>query len=335
MAEPPTTDTVLMVRPAAFGHNAETAGTNAFVAPHAGELSDEAQRLARREFDALAGRLDDAGVRTVVVEDTPEPQTPDAVFPNNWVSFHGDGTVVLYPMLAPSRRTEVRPDVVALVERALGVRWARVLDLTPLAERGAFLEGTGSLVLDRPARVAFACRSPRTTDEALAAFAGPLGYRVHAFHAHDQRGHGVYHTNVMMALGADFAVCCLGCVPDDGERDRLRRALGDGGRELIEISVPQRDRFAGNVLALRTTGGEPRVVLSARALASLDPPQRRALERHGGLVAPDLQTIEDVAGGGARCMLAEVFLPAPGPDPDRDPGSGQGPPPRRDARPSP
>jgi hypothetical protein len=302
-----TTAAVLMIRPRSFGYNAETAATNAFLAPDAAARVGDIERRAEDEFDAFVDRLANAGVEVVVDHDTALPRTPDAVFPNNWISFHDSGHVVLYPMLAPSRRDEVRPDVVAHVERALGVRWPDVVDLTHLAQQGAFLEGTGSLVLDRPERLALACRSPRTTDDALAAFAQRMDHHILAFDAADPRGAPVYHTNVMMAIGETFAVACTECVPDPDQRRRLELALTRGGRELIHISIAQRDRFAGNVLALASASGDPLVALSRRALDSLDRDQRAALHRHGITVAPDLTTIEDVAGGSARCMLAEVF----------------------------
>lgn len=307
MCESRTTSTVLMVRPRSFGYNAETAGTNAFLAAHASSV-DEVEARAEREFDAFVELLEGRGVRVIACDDRPEPRTPDAVFPNNWVSFHADGRVVLYPMLAPSRRAEVRRDIIERVERACGVRW-RVVDLTGLAERGEFLEGTGSLVLDRARRLAFACRSARTTPGALDAFASEMGYEVVAFDAVDPRGMPVYHTNVMMALGADFAVVCFDAIGADADRTIVRARLEDGGLDVIPITVAQRDRFAGNMLSVRTMGGAALIVMSRRALASLDRAHIGALERHGEIVAPDLETIEDVGGGSARCMLGEVFTP--------------------------
>ena len=310
MAEQQTTSTVLMIRPRSFGFNAETAGTNAFLAAHASSVTAEVERLAEAEFDAFAELLVSKGVRVLAYEDAPEPRTPDAVFPNNWVSFHADGRVVLYPMLALNRRAEVRRDIVGLVERELSAHWS-TLDLTALAAQGHFLEGTGSLVLDRVRHVAYASRSPRTTPEGLATFSDRMGYEVVAFDALDSRGTPVYHTNVMMALGEAFAVVCFESVAGDADRARVRSRLEEGGFEIVTISIAQRDSFAGNMLALRNEAGDPFIVMSRRARGSLEPGQVSALERHGEIVAPGLEAIEDVGGGSARCMLAEVFLPQP------------------------
>jgi hypothetical protein len=195
-------DAVLMIRPARFAANPETADSNRFQRT---EAIADAATAALREFDALARGLANAGVGVVVAEDSLEPAKPDACFPNNWVSFHADGTVVLYPMMAPSRRAERRREPIAAIERA-GYRVARTIDLSPLEARGEFLEGTGSLVLDRPRRIAYACRSPRTTAVALAEFSAALGYRIVAFDAQGPDGRPAYHTNVLMAIGEGFAV---------------------------------------------------------------------------------------------------------------------------------
>lgn len=308
MGEQRTTSIVLMIRPRSFGFNAETAGTNAFLAAHASAAPAEAERLAEKEFDAFAELLVSKGVRVLAYDDVPEPRTPDAVFPNNWISFHGDERAVLYPMLATNRRAEVRREVVERVERDLSAHW-RTVDLTGLASRGAFLEGTGSLVLDRARHVAFACRSARTTPEGLATFAERMGYEIVAFDALDSRGTPVYHTNVMMALGDAFVVVCFDSMARDADRTRVRQRLDEGGLEIVPISVDQRDCFAGNMLAVRSEGGAPLIVMSRRALGSLEAAQVSTLERHGEIVAAGLETIEDIGGGSARCMLAEVFPP--------------------------
>ncbi len=296
---------VLMVRPAHFGWNPETAESNRF--QHAGAGTGEAVAAAR-EFDTLAARLDEAGVQVVVADDSAEPVKPDACFPNNWVSFHADGSVVLYPMLAPSRRAERRAEPVAAVERA-GFRVTRTVDLSPLELRGEFLEGTGSLVLDRPSRTAYACLSPRTTAAALAEFSATLGYRIVAFDALGPDGRPAYHTNVLMAVGEGVAVLCVEAIPDVKSRAAVVGALAQSGHEVIEISVAEMGSFAGNLLMLRARDGGARIALSEAAWRGLAPENRRRLERHGGIVASPIPTIEWLGGGSVRCMLAEVFLP--------------------------
>jgi hypothetical protein len=303
--ESQSADAVLMVRPACFGTNPETADSNRF--QHAERIADDAI-LAVREFDGLVRRLADAGVEVVAVEDPPEPAKPDACFPNNWVSFHADGTVVLYPMLAPSRRAERRAEHLAAVERA-GFRIARTVDLSALEAHGEFLEGTGSLVLDRVARVAYACWSPRTTADALARFCAALGYRAVAFDALGPDGRPVYHTNVLMAVGAGFAVLGAGAIPDPAQRAAVLDELADSGHEVIEIDVDEVSHFAGNLLALRARDGGARIALSETAWRALAPAKRARLERHGSIVVAPIPTIEWEGGGSVRCMIAEIFLP--------------------------
>jgi hypothetical protein len=294
-----------MVRPARFGANPETAGSNRFQQSGAAP-GDAAAALA--EFDALARRLSDTGVEVVVADDSSEPAKPDACFPNNWVSFHADGSVVLYPMMAPSRRAERRPEIVDRLRRA-GFRVNRIVDLAPLEARGEFLEGTGSLVLDRPCRIAYACRSPRTTAAALADFSAALGYRVLAFEAFGPDGRPAYHTNVVMAIGRRFAVVCSAAVRDATQRAAVLGELEDTGHEIIEIEVPEMHGFAGNVLALASRAGDALLAASETAWQSLAPGKRRRLERHGEIVTAAIPTIERLGGGSVRCMLAEVFLP--------------------------
>ena len=308
-AEAQCADAVLMVRPARFGWNPETAESNRF--QRAGTETGEAVTAAR-EFDALAARLAGAGVKVIVADDSPEPAKPDACFPNNWVSFHADGTVVLYPMLAPSRRAERRPEVIDQVKRA-GFHVSRIIDLSLLERRGEFLEGTGSLVLDRPSRTAYACGSPRTTPAALAEFAARLGYRVVAFDALGPDRRPAYHTNVLMAVGEGVAVLCAEAIPDAARRAAVLAALAESGHELIEIDAAEMGCFAGNLLMLRARDGGARIALSEAAWQALAPDKRRRLERHGGIVAASIPTIERLGGGSVRCMLAEIFLPREAP----------------------
>jgi hypothetical protein len=301
-------DAVLMVRPARFGSNPETAASNRFQqsGPDA-----EASATAQREFDGLAARLAAAGVRVHVALDSAEPAKPDACFPNNWVSFHADGTVVLYPMMAPSRRAERRPELVAELAHA-GYRVARTLDLSDWEARGEFLEGTGSLVLDRCHRIAYACRSPRTTPAALADFAARLGYRVVAFDARGPAGEPLYHTNVLMAIGEGFSVLCAEAIADPGERAAVLRELESAGHEPVLIGTGEMHGFAGNLLALRAADGRQLIAMSDAARDSLAPESRAALARHGRIVTAPIPVIERHGGGSVRCMIAEVFLPRAG-----------------------
>lgn len=296
---------VLMIRPAAFGVNPETVATNAFQAATAQD--EDVRESAKAEFDGVVAALERAGVEAIVVEDLADPPKPDAVFPNNWLSLHHDGTAVLYPMLSPLRRRERRRDVIAAVEvRGFVVR--RVLDLTGWESSELFLEGTGSMVLDHQTRVAYACLSPRTNPRPLEQFATELGYRPHVFRATGPGGEDLYHTNVLMCVGTGFAAACLEAVPDAVERRGLRESLLGGG-ELVELDRSQMNSFAGNMLALRSSDGAPIVAMSGTAWNALRPGQRAQLERQGAIVTAALPTIERCGGGSLRCMLAEVFLP--------------------------
>jgi hypothetical protein len=293
-----------MVRPRAFGVNRQTAATNRFQC-QLSSLPAECRARATAEFDAVAGALDTAGVLPEVFDDTEMPETPDAVFPNNWVSFHGSGQLVLYPMHAPNRRLERRRDILdGLGDR--GFRWQEVVDLAGLEGQALALEGTGSLVLDRPRRVAYAALSARTHPAALDEFGQRTGYRVHAFRTSDG-GVPVYHTNVMLALGSRFAVVCAAVVDDRAERDALLAAIDATGREIIRIDAWQMHEFAANLLEL-DAGGRPVIALSARALRAFNAAQRRRLEAHAELLPVPLPVIEG-GGGSLRCMLAEIFVP--------------------------
>lgn len=304
--EPQTAAAVIMVRPAAFGFNAEAARSNAFAA--AGDIAD-VQARALAEFDALAAALSGAGVEVVVVEDEPDPPCPDAVFGNNWMSFHADGTAVLYPLAGGSRRCERRPEAVEARLRDSGLKVERWLDLSWLEPRDIYLESTGSLVLDRPNRIAYACLSARTHPGALDEFEVLTGYRTHRFTARDRAGRPAYHTNVVMSLGARFAAVSLEMV-DEAERAPLRTALEQSGRTVIDLGRDQVSAFAANILELRTLSGSSVVAMSTGALNTLADDQRRLIEELGGpIVHAAIPTIEQVGGGGVRCMLTEAPLP--------------------------
>jgi hypothetical protein len=300
---------VLLVRPVAFHGNPQTVDSNAFQRPPVAANPAADQAAAAVEFAGLVEALRAAGVETIVADDTARPSTPDSIFPNNWVSFHADGTAVLYPMMAPNRRGERRRDILESLSSMHGFRIERVLDLASHESEGRFLEGTGSMVLDRVNRVAYACLSARTDLEVLAEAAQLLDYEPIAFVAADAGGVPVYHTNVLMCIGGDFAVLCEAAIGDAGQRAAVRRRLEQTGHEVIPISYEQMTSFAGNMLELAGAGGERLLALSARALDALDPEQRATLEARCRLVPVPVATIEASGGGSVRCMLAEIHLP--------------------------
>lgn len=302
-----TCNHVMMVRPARFLSNPQTRASNGFQPRQAQLDAITSQSAALHEFDQYAAALRAAGVAVLVVEDSLEPHTPDALFPNNWVSFHANGDVLLYPMEAPNRRFE--RDGVALAQIGRRFAVARTVDLSARERRAEFLEGTGSLVLDREQHVAYVCHSSRSHPHAMADFSAHTGYRAHWFHASDGAGLPIYHTNVMMSVGSRLAVVCLEAVRDAAERAALRAALEHSGKRIVEISLGQMGEFAGNMLELKTLHGNPVWALSRRAWRALLPDQRAMLAADGEPVIAALDTIERLGGGGARCMLAEIFLP--------------------------
>ncbi len=305
--ESQSTDTVLTVQPLRFGFNPETAESNRFQSDEAGGA--DAQQRALAEYTGLVQALSGAGVRVIEIADTPEPHTPDAVFPNNWITTHADGTVVVYPMEAANRRLERRRDVVERLASVEGFDVRALLDLSFAESRGRYLEGTGGLVLDRPNRVAYAARASRTDPGLVAEFCRRLDYEAVTFTATDDKGFPIYHSNVMMCIGTHFAVVCLESIRAAGERQRLAERLAGGGHEIVEISLGQVARFAGNMLELRAAGGEPLLAMSAQAEQALSDAQRSALSAHAEIVSAPIDTIERLAGGSVRCMLAEIHLP--------------------------
>lgn len=302
-----TTRHLLMIRPRHFGPNRQTAASNQFQQATTHTPADLSAK-AMREFDGVVTALDRAGVQTFVVADVPGAGTPDAVFANNWMSTHCDGTVVLYPMAAANRRTERRPDILGRLVAGSGVHVRRLIDLSELEQSGSYLEGTGSLVLDRPRRTAFAARSSRTHEVALTEFARLTGYRVVVFSASVGAGQAVYHTNVLMSLGRHVAVLCSDAITDPAERQAVCAELAASNRRLLTVSAGQVLQFAANCLEVDSPGG-PVLLLSETALRSLQLEQRRVLERYTALLPVDVATIEHVGGGSVRCMLAEIYLP--------------------------
>lgn len=311
MQEPQTTNTVLMIRPARFRSNPQTAASNAFQQTNPDHDAVAVQRLAEQEFEALEGALKQAGVNVVVYADTPSPDKPDAVFPNNWLSTHADGSVVLYPMQAANRRIERRPEIVTDLAAANGLMIADIVDLSDAEQQGHFLEGTGSMVLDRAHRIVYACLSPRTHRDILSTWCARFGYEAVTFAAFSN-GQPIYHTNVMMSIGARQAIVCLESIEAAHERDQVRARLEATGHEIIEITPAQMNAFAGNMLELTSANGEAVIVMSQRACDSLDDAQRARISKNARIVSAPITTIEDHAGGGVRCMLAEIFLPKKG-----------------------
>jgi hypothetical protein len=306
MSEQQSTTDVLMIRPAHFAGNPETAASNPFQQPPSGT---DLQAAALAEFEGLVRALESAGVIVHVFDDRPEPATPDAIFPNNWVSFHADGTVVLYPMLAENRRKERRTDVLERLGSEARFRVRRIVDLTQHECDGKFLEGTGSLVLDRVHRVAYACLSARTDLDVLGDFAQQLDYDLVAFEARDRAGVAIYHTNVLLTIGERFASVCSASIRED-ERAAVLDALRTTGHTIVDLSHEQMSAFAGNMLELRTRAAGTIVAMSQVALESLSAAQRDTLQSLSGpIVASAVPTIERYGGGSVRCMIAEVHLP--------------------------
>ena len=306
--EPQLANGVLMIRPVRFESNPMTAESNKFQGRSKATPAQQ-NRQAQREFDTLADALRDAGVAVVVVNDTIEPHTPDSIFPNNWISLHNDGRVVLYPMQAPNRRTERRLDIIEQLGSEYGYVVRDIIDLSAHENAGHFLEGTGSMVLDRANHVAYACLSSRTQLDPLGDFAQRMDYDVVTFDAVDRNGVPIYHTNVLMNIGERIAVICDAAIPDDEQRAAVLRRLRDTGHEVVSLSYDQLDAFAGNMLELRDADGARVTAMSQQAYDSLDTRQLECLRVNGRVVRAAIDNIEASAGGSVRCMLAEIHLP--------------------------
>jgi hypothetical protein len=304
-----------MVRPKHFGYNAQTAGTNRFqqLGPDGRGVAAEVAQHALQEFDAFAAALAAEGVKVCVAPDSDSPRKPDAVFPNNWVSFHADGTVVLYPMHAENRRAERRSEIIDAVVRDTGFQVRRRLDLTRHEDEGRFLEGTGSLVLDHRARVAYASRSPRTDETVAREWAAEMGFELELFDATDASGTPIYHTNVLMYVGTRVAVVALEAIAP-ADRDRVSSRLSASGLEVIPITYAEMGAFAGNMLEVGSwdeyLGDFTILVMSETARHALATPKYvRLYSSVDAVLAVPIEVIERHGGGSVRCMLAEVFLP--------------------------
>jgi hypothetical protein len=305
-----TTDTVLMIRPAAFGYNKQTAGNNYFQHPENSSPTD-IQHRALTEFTAAVEKLTANGVNVFTVDDTVEPHTPDSIFPNNWISFHDDGTIILYPMFAPNRRLERRPDIIEKL-RKNGFKINKTIDYSPFELENRYLEGTGSMVLDRANHIAYAALSERTDEKILRRYCTDMQYRpvvFSAFQTVNGRRLPVYHTNVMMSIADTFAVVCLQSVDKKEDRTQLEKAILDTQKEIIEITEQQLHCFAGNILQIENREGKKILAISETAFRSLSASQIQRIGRRCDILRFDVPAIESAGGGGIRCMIAEVFLP--------------------------
>lgn len=299
-----TTNHILMIRPVDFKFNEQTAGNNKF---QVASTDADVQQQALIEFDGFVNLLRSNSVDVTVIDDTLDPATPDSIFPNNWVSFHDDGAVFLYPMFSENRRAERRKDII----ESLGEKFQlnHISDLSFFEQQVLFLEGTGSMVLDRDNKIAYACLSVRTDEEVLNNFCMLTGYIPVSFQAIDQSRFPIYHTNVMMCIGDRFAVICLDSIPNLQERELVKHSLIGTGKEIIEINFDQMNRFAGNMLQVKNNKDESLLVMSEQAYKALKHTQIDILEKYAKLIYAPLYTIEKNGGGSARCMLAEVHLP--------------------------
>lgn len=293
-----------MIRPVNFGFNEETAVNNAF---QVRDKENDVHKQALKEFEDFVNVLRSNGVDVMVVDDTPSPHTPDSIFPNNWVSFHHDGTLVLYPMYAENRRAERKQQVLDAVESRFKV--SQKIDLTSFENEGKFLEGTGSMVLDRERKLAYACISPRTSERVLLEFCGRTAYKPVFFGAKDAKGKDIYHTNVMMCVGDRYVVICLESITNESERKGVIDVIRHSGKEIVEISFDQMNHFAGNMLQVKNDKGEKLLVMSTQAYESLSDEQKKVLEGYNRIIHSPLTVIERNGGGSARCMMAEIHLP--------------------------
>ena len=301
-----TTDTVLMIEPAAFGFNAETAQNNYF---QINSENAETQTKALQEFNNFVEKLRSKGINVITVKDTLEPHTPDSIFPNNWISMHQDGTVVLYPMCAVNRRWERRNDILEILKRNFSVK--EIIDLSAPENDGKFLEGTGSMIFDHDNKLAYGSVSLRLDEQLFREFCEKFGFEPVVFHSYQTANNErlpIYHTNVMMCVADQFVVICLDCIDDETERVKVVNAIVNSGKEIIEISESQMQQFAGNMLQVQNAEGKKFLVMSQSAYQSLTLEQISNIEKYSEIIYSDLETIETNGGGSARCMLAEVFL---------------------------
>jgi hypothetical protein len=305
------TNTILMIEPVSFGFNEQTAVNNYFQ-NRLDKDSNSIQQNALNEFRRMVTELRENGVNVLVLQDTPNPHTPDSIFPNNWISFHEDKTVAVYPMFAQNRREERREEDVFQMLEEKGFLVDEIIDYTSAEEEDIFLEGTGSIILDRVNKIAYAAISPRTDEELFIEFCEDFEYTPVTFTAYQTVGgerKPIYHTNVMMCVADDYAVICLNTLDDKQELKTVTEALVNSGKEIIDITEEQMNKFAGNMLQIGGMGESKFLVMSKTAYDSLSSEQIKAIEKYNPIIAPDIHTIETLGGGSVRCMIAEVFLP--------------------------
>lgn len=299
-------DTVFMVRPSHFGYNTATAASNVF--QHTSNLSQkEISQKVMAEFDEFVASLRVKGINVLVMESTKEQTKPDAVFPNNWISLHQDGSLCLYPMLTQNRRLERENHIINHLKELFDV--TQIKDFSPHEKTGRIVEGTGSIIFDHPNKIAYACRSERTEVSLFNEICEELGYLPIHFNAVDEHNQSIYHTNVMMAIGEAYALICLECIQDKAEKERVVRSLQETGHTIIAISSQQMKAFAGNALELTNQKGELFLVLSKTAYATLDATQKEIITATAELLPLAVPTIEHIGGGSVRCMIAEIFTP--------------------------
>lgn len=306
-----TTNTILMIRPVGFRMNEQTAVNNYYQHELKNTLPATINKKAQLEFDDFVVELKNYGIHVIVVNDTENPSTPDAIFPNNWISFHQNGDVGLYPMFAANRRLERREDVLEILEES-GFKIENIVDYTEAEDEAVFLEGTGSMVLDRQNSTAYCALSPRADEELFIEFCEDFEYTPVVFTANqtvDDRREAIYHTNVMMCVAEQFAIICLAAIDDKKERKNVLKHLRETGKEVIDITEKQVRAFAGNMLQVKGTNDQQFLVMSSLAYHSLRKEQLQKIEKYNPIIHSSLETIETCGGGSARCMMAEVFLP--------------------------
>ncbi len=310
--EKQSTDTLLMIRPINFRLNEQTAINNYYQRVIDGIKPEEVQYKAVQEFDRFVEKLRAKKIRVIVIDDSEDSDTPDSIFPNNWISFHADGRVGLYPMFAENRRVERRGDILRKLQQNYGLKISQIEDFTIHEKEKRFLEGTGSMILDRPNKIVYAALSIRTDEAVLKEFCSTFNYQAVTFTA-NQTVNGerlpIYHTNVMMCVADNFAILCAEAIDDEKERKKVISNLESTRKEVIEISENQKHHFAGNMLQVKSQDGKNYLVMSGAAYQSLKDKQVKAIEKHCEIINSSLDTIEALGGGSARCMMAEVFLP--------------------------
>ncbi len=300
------TSNLMMIRPASFQFNFETAVSNAFQKSLDGLTTEEIKQKAVEEFDAYVEKLREYKVNVTVIQDTATPSKPDAIFPNNWISMHEDGSIFLYPMCTENRRLEVRPEIIEKLKDSFVIN--SVNDLTNSVADNKFLEGTGSIIFDHIHKIAYACLSPRTDKDLFIDYCRKIKYTPIYFFSKDEHDNLVYHTNVMLTIGDTFAVICLASIKDRSEQNLVKESLEKTGHEIIDITFEQMNAFAGNMLQVQNTDGKTYLVMSETSLDSLTSEQIKTIEKHTAILSVEIPTIETIGGGSARCMLAEIYL---------------------------